>query len=106
MQALKSLIKPYQHRLKNQLDILMGTTFLEVIRVVLRNSHDLVIKIAENPNYLKRLFGSDDMHLLRKCPCPIWLMKSSEKSGTQLTYFQVQASRFLTAINICTIFST
>lgn len=69
--ALASLVEPYRHRMKIRLEVLMGTVFLEVIRAVLRNAHDLVIKAAENPSFLKRLFGSDDMHLLRKCPCPV-----------------------------------
>lgn len=77
---LESLTKPHRHRLAINLDVRTGTVFLEVIRAVLRNGHDLVIKAAENPAFLHRLFGSDDMHLLRKCPCPVWLMKSPEKS--------------------------
>ncbi|MBM4145778.1 MAG: universal stress protein [Nitrospira sp.] len=80
MQRLESLIKPYRNRLKIQIDVLEGTIFLEVIRSVLRNAYDLVIKAAEKSDFMKRLFGSVDMHLLRKCPCPIWLMKPSEKS--------------------------
>jgi len=79
--ALESLIAPYRKRLEIRLDVMMGTLFLEVVRAVLRNGHDLVIKTAEDPDFLKRLFGSNDMHLLRKCPCPIWLMKPREKSN-------------------------
>jgi nucleotide-binding universal stress UspA family protein len=81
MKALEALVEPYHNRLKIQIDVLIGTTFLEVIRAVLRNAHDLVIKAAQNLDLLKRLFGSDDMHLLRKCPCPIWLMKPPEKAN-------------------------
>lgn len=77
--ALESLISPYRKRLEIRLDLMMGTLFLEVVRAVLRNGHDLVIKTAEDPDFLKRLFGSNDMHLLRKCPCPVWLMKPREK---------------------------
>jgi nucleotide-binding universal stress UspA family protein len=55
--------------------VLIGTPFLETIREVLRNDRDLVIKMAESGGMLGRIFGSDDMHLLRKCPCPVWLMK-------------------------------
>lgn len=77
--AVASLIKPFHNRIQIQTDIVVGTTFLEAIRAVLRNGHDLVIKAAENPAFMKRLFGSDDMHLLRKCPCPVWLMKPPEK---------------------------
>jgi universal stress protein E len=79
--ALESLIAPYRKRLEIRLDVMMGTPFLEVVRAVLRNEHDLVIKTAEDPDFLKRLFGSNDMHLLRKCPCPVWLMKPREKSN-------------------------
>lgn len=79
--ALESLIEPHRQGLNIRLDVLIGNTFLEVIRAVLRNCHDLVIKPAENPGWLDRLFGSDDMHLLRKCPCPVWLMKPGEMSN-------------------------
>ncbi len=80
MNVLESLIEPHRNRLKIDFDIVMGTPFLEAIRAVLRQGYDLVIKAAENPGFLKRLFGSNDMHLLRKCPCPVWIMKPPEKS--------------------------
>lgn len=55
----------------------MGTAFLEIIRDVLHNDRDLVMKAAEEGGGLTaRLFGSTDMHLLRNCPCPVWLMRS------------------------------
>lgn len=78
--ALKSMVQPFSERLQFRLDVLVGKTFLEAIRVVLKNGYDLLIKPAENPSWTRRLFGSDDLHLLRKCPCPVWLMKPSEKS--------------------------
>jgi universal stress protein E len=76
---LQALISPYSSRLTINTIFVVGTTFLEVIRAVLRHSYDLVIKPAENPDFLQRLFGATDMHLLRKCPCPVWLMSPSEK---------------------------
>lgn len=52
-----------------------GKPFLEVIRFVLAHGVDLVIKTAEPLGSVKRfLFGSTDQHLLRKCPCPVWLV--------------------------------
>lgn len=54
-----------------------GVPYLEIIRKVLRDQHDLVVKPADSGGALKaRLFGSTDLHLLRKCPAPIWLMKA------------------------------
>ena len=79
MQTLDSFVEPFRQRLHIQHEVLMGTGFLEIIRNVLRNGHDLVIKAAENPDLMERLFGSGDMHLLRKCPCPVWLTKPGEK---------------------------
>ena len=40
-----------------------------------------MIKAPEDPCWLDRLFGSDDLHLLRKCPCPVWMIKP-RLSGT------------------------
>tara|TARA_R110002110_G_C13470525_1_gene720898 strand:+ start:7225 stop:8214 length:990 start_codon:yes stop_codon:yes gene_type:complete len=72
---MKSLIEPYLERLDMQHKVLLGTSFLEVIREVLRNQHDLVIKCPESPSWLDRFFSGDDMNLLRKCPCPVWFVK-------------------------------
>ena len=56
-----------------------GRLFIEVIRTVLKNNHDLVIKA---PNFgmgrIQRLFGSMDIGLLRQCPCPVWIVKPSD----------------------------
>lgn len=76
---LDDLAAPFRERVTVRPKVAVGTRFLEVIRAVLRDGHDLVIKSAENPERLQRLFGSDDAHLLRKCPCPVWLMKPAEK---------------------------
>ena len=59
--------------------MLYGMPFLEIIREVLRNEHDLVMTTAEDPRGLKeKLFGSAAMHLMRQCPCPVWVMKASQ----------------------------
>src|SRR5690606_9483274 len=58
---LEALIEPYAKRLNIRLDVLVGRTFLQAIRRVLRDGHDLLIKPAENPGFIARLFGSIDM---------------------------------------------
>lgn len=77
--VLESLIEPHRQTMAIGIEVRVGKTFLETIRAVLREGYDLVIKPAENPEFMERLFGSDDMHLLRKCPCPLWLMHPTEK---------------------------
>lgn len=78
---LESLVAPYRQRRSIEIDVLVGQMFLEAVRAVLRNKYDLLIKPAENPSFIQRLFGSNDMHLLRKCPCPVWLTRPDEKSN-------------------------
>ena len=59
--------------------VLVGRPFIEIIRQVLRDNHDLIIKCADVDSGLKEmLFSSTDMHLMRKCPCPVWLIKPTE----------------------------
>ena len=60
--------------------VLIGTPFLEIIREVVRDKHDLVIKTARGRGGLKEiLFGSTAMHLMRKCPCPVWIIKPTHR---------------------------
>ena len=74
-QELENLVEPYRQYIKIETRVLIGTPFLEIIREVLRNAHDLVIKCPESLVWLDRLFSSDDKHLLRKCPCPVWMVR-------------------------------
>jgi len=60
--------------------VLVGKPFIEIIRQVLRNDHDLIIKCADADSALREiLFSSTDKHLMRKCPCPVWLVKPTER---------------------------
>ena len=44
-----------------------------------RNDYDLVIKPARGYSRLSAmLFGSTDLHLLRKCPCPVWIDRPTQ----------------------------
>ena len=72
---LQALVRDYNEPPDIQIEVRTGRRFLEVIGSVLRHEHDLVIKAADDPDWTDRLFGSDDMHLLRKCPCPVQLEK-------------------------------
>jgi universal stress protein E len=61
-------------------EVLVGRPFLEIIHQVLKRNHDLVIKTVEpSEGLLDVFFGSTDMHLMRKCPCPVWVIKPGHK---------------------------
>lgn len=80
-EQLEAMVESYELGRRVRLNVLVGKASFEVIRAVLQGDYDLVIKPAENPNWLERLFGNIDMQLLRQCPCPVWLMKPGEKSS-------------------------
>ncbi len=59
---------------------LFGNPFVEIIREVQRGKHDLVLLTAEGDGGLKsHLFGSLSRHLLRKCPCPVWVVRPARR---------------------------
>ena len=76
-QRLKLSVGQYLPRVELNTKVLVGIQLMEVVLEVLRNGHDLVVKAAEPLDWVDHLLGSEDMHLLRKCPCPVWLLKQS-----------------------------
>jgi nucleotide-binding universal stress UspA family protein len=78
---LKKFVDPIkQEKLRVSTKILVGTPFLEIIREVIAHKRDLVMMTAEGKGGLKeRLFGSTSLHLMRKCPCPVWVMKPDRR---------------------------
>jgi nucleotide-binding universal stress UspA family protein len=79
--GLKSLILPLKKEgLQVSGEVLWGTPFIEIIREVIRNEHDLVMLVPRKQGKIKTmLFGSRIMHLMRKCPCPVWAIKPTEQ---------------------------
>jgi len=77
MQRLESAVAPYRKRMDINVRIVTGKPFLSIIREVLSSSYDLVIRESEDPDWLERVLGSDDMQLIRHCPCPVWLVDPS-----------------------------
>ncbi len=53
----------------------VGDPAQEIVRQVLANQHDLVMKTADGLSASGRIFGSVGRSLLRICPCPVWLLK-------------------------------
>ncbi len=67
--------------------VLYGTPFIAIIREVLWNGHDLVMITAEDRRSLKNvLFGTTTMHLMRKCPCPVWVMKPDQPKQQKISW--------------------
>ncbi|WP_437610915.1 universal stress protein UspE [Erwinia sp. V71] len=50
--------------------------FEAIIQEVVNHQHDLVLKMAHQHDRLEAvIFTPTDWHLLRKCPCPVWMVK-------------------------------
>lgn len=77
---LAQLIEPIRRRgIEVDTVVLAGDPFLEVTHEVIRNGRDLVIMTAEGGGGFREwLFGTTSMHLMRKCACPVWVVKPSQ----------------------------
>jgi universal stress protein E len=52
------------------------TPFLTIIRRIIRENHDLLIKTPEHVTGPKAvLFHPTDRKLMRQCPCPVWMIR-------------------------------
>ena len=93
MELLSNAMKKRQEQLEDlitpldtdgidiQIKVEVGIEFVEVVREVLRERHDIVVMAPDHTSgVLSRLFGSTSMHLMRKCPCPVWVVKPGAHS--------------------------
>ncbi|NQV35317.1 MAG: universal stress protein [Phycisphaeraceae bacterium] len=66
-------------RLAVKVMVLIGKPFIEIIKAVLHHHYDLVMMTAEGLEGVRgKLFSSTALHLMRKCPCPVWMMKPTQ----------------------------
>ncbi len=64
--------------------VVVGKSWLELIRQVIRNEHDLLIVGSRHKGAIEAAFlGSTGKKLLRKCPCPVWVTRASEDEPTK-----------------------
>ena len=57
--------------------VLFGKTSFEIMHEVLRSHHDLVVRVTKGVHsHRPGFFGTTSMRLLRKCPCPVWLVRA------------------------------
>ena len=81
VEEIHALIKTFEPgtSFRPVIKTLVGKPHVEIIKEVLRNKHDLVMKTPEGKGDTKEaLFGSIDINIMRKCPCPVWMIKPTE----------------------------
>ena len=70
------------HNLQIEIKVFTGKAFIDIIQEVLEHNRDLLIKAIEQPiSFIDTLFGNTDIKILRKCPCPVWLIKAKAQEG-------------------------
>lgn len=79
--AIESKISAIDPTVKPNIEVISGIGFIEIIKLVINQQHDLVVKCAEDSDWLSRLFESEDMHILRKCPCPVLMLKPGQNDS-------------------------
>jgi universal stress protein E len=83
LERMQALLAPHEKRIQATTEVRFGKDFIEVVRDVLRNRRDLVIKVGSSAGLVDTILGGTDRHLLRKCPCPVWIMQPRERANYQ-----------------------
>ena len=80
---LNKLAKPLRDlNASVEVEVLQGDVAEMVVQRVQRDGHDLLIKSADQPRTLaQKMFGTVGMRLMRKCPCPVWIIKTADHRG-------------------------
>lgn len=90
-EKIAAKVEAYRKCIDVQIKPLTGKPYLGIIRDVLRNGYDLVIKVQSAAYWKNRLFNRTDLQLLSKCPCPVWLVDPNKPKTNQ---------RILVAVNV------
>ena len=64
--------------------ILTGPSFEDIVvrELELEHDHDLVMKVARGRHEQEAgLFGTTALHLMRRCPCPVWIVDPERKAS-------------------------
>jgi len=81
--ALEALVKELFHEggtSSIKIHVAAGKNYIGVIQTIIQKRFDLLVKSANKHNAVAAtLFGNTDISLLRKCPCPVWIIKPSRK---------------------------
>jgi nucleotide-binding universal stress UspA family protein len=81
-------LKDQEFRVKTA--VASGHPFIEVIRQVVAKKHDLVLMLADGVSNLRaQLFGTLSLHLMRKCPCPVWVLKPTRRRNLRNVFAAV-----------------
>jgi universal stress protein E len=79
---LQSFLKPFKSRLRDiNVKVMTGDASMEIVKEVVENGRDLVMLTTERQGPIgDRVLGVLSLHLIRRCPCPVWVVKPTGRS--------------------------
>ncbi|MGB3456141.1 MAG: universal stress protein [Litorimonas sp.] len=76
---LEEIARAVPSHIQTVCDVLDGSPAIEVVKRVQLYAHDLVVAHGSDASGpMRRLFPSETMQLLRKCPCPVLILKPGQ----------------------------
>lgn len=92
-QRIRPALRPLQLAgLDVTIGVVRGTSFVGVIQDVLKNQRDLVM-VSAGPGGDTRHVDSMVLHLIRKCPCPVWALRSTPAEPMSKVLLAVDVTR-------------
>ena len=78
--SLEAMAAPWRERVTIDIQVCLGAPVLVAIQEVLAEGLDLIIKLARpETGFLDRFLGGTDLQLLRKAPCPVWILSPQDQ---------------------------
>lgn len=70
-----------------------GPAAQRIVEEVVSHNHDLVLRMTQHTNPLQAaLLGTTSLRLMRKCPCPVWILQPNEPVGRRRVAAAVDVS--------------
>ena len=80
--SLEAMVAPWRERLTIDIQVRLGAPLLAAIQEFLAEGLDLMIKLASpETGLLDRFLGGADLQLLRKAPCPVWILSPQDQNN-------------------------
>ena len=89
-ERLEQIAEDWRDKIQFDTELRVGHAFAEIGKASAELNADLVLKVAKT-DLLDRLFGSDDMRLMRKCPVPVWMIHHGDS---------LQCKRIVAAVDV------
>lgn len=88
-------------KITHSVELLRGRPFVEIIREVVHEGFDLLIKSTSlaAPNDLTGVMGPIDMRIVRNCPCPVWLQACGERSTDKVILVAIDPQAIINDLN-------